>query len=162
MITEYLRTYWPQNFHNKQNYRDHGASRDNRWTPVGTPPPREPCIALNLTTLGHWLCKGAGSGHQLGKAASSAGGSNDIQDIAYPPYRDAAAGTAVEFTSHRVVSSLEFCAVRVVFQEVLEAFAEPCPSGQELRVVQSREINWIAWLHGLPRLSCAGWRVVAV
>ena len=63
------------------------------------------------------------------------------------------------------MSSLEFCAVRVVFREVLEvleAFAEPCPSGQELRVVQSREINWIAWLHGLPRLSCTGWRVVAV
>jgi hypothetical protein len=102
------------------------------------------------------------------KPAPPAGGSNDIQDIAYPLYRDAAAGTAVEFTGHRVVSSLEFCAVRVVFREVLEvlevleAFAEPCPSGQELRVVQSREINWIAWLHGLPRLSCAGWRVVAV
>jgi hypothetical protein len=102
------------------------------------------------------------------KPAPPAGGSNDIQDIAYPPYRDAAAGTAVEFTGHRVVSSLEFCAVRVVFREVLEvlevleAFAEPCPSGQELRVVQSREINWIAWLHGLPRLSCTGWRVVAV
>ena len=99
------------------------------------------------------------------KPAPPAGGSNDIQDIAHPPYRDAAAGTAVEFTGHRVVSSLEFCAVRVVFREVLEAlaaFAEPCPSGQELRVVQSREINWIAWLHGLPRLSCTGWRVVAV
>ena len=57
----------------------------------------------------------------------------------------------MEFTSHRVVSSLEFCAVRVVFQEVLEAFAEPCPSGQELRVVQSREVNWTAWLPGSAR-----------
>jgi hypothetical protein len=105
------------------------------------------------------------------KPAPSAGGSKDIQDIAYPSYRDAAAvlagpgpgaaGTAVEFTGHRVVSSLEFRAIRVVFWEILEAFAEPCPSGQELRVVQSREVDWVAWLHGLPRLSCTGWRVVA-
>src|SRR5580692_3041953 len=46
MITEYLRVYTPHNYREKQNYRDHGASRDNRRAPVGTPPPREPCIIL--------------------------------------------------------------------------------------------------------------------
>jgi hypothetical protein len=72
-----------------------------------------------------------------------------------------AAGAAVEFTGHRVVSSLKFRAVRVVFWEVFEALAGPCPRGQELRVVQSREIAWIAWLQGLPRLACTGWFVAA-
>ena len=38
MIAEYLRVYTPHNYRNKQNYRDHGANRDNRSTPVGTPP----------------------------------------------------------------------------------------------------------------------------
>ena len=37
MITEYLRTYETQNFRNKQNFHNHGATRDNRWTLVGTP-----------------------------------------------------------------------------------------------------------------------------
>jgi hypothetical protein len=30
MITELLRAYSPQNYHDNQNYRDHGSSEDNR------------------------------------------------------------------------------------------------------------------------------------
>jgi hypothetical protein len=37
MITEYLRTYETQNFRNEQSFHNHGATRDNRWTLVGTP-----------------------------------------------------------------------------------------------------------------------------
>jgi hypothetical protein len=73
-----------------------------------------------------------------------------------------AAGAAVEFPGHRVVGSLEFRAVRVMFWEVFEALAELCPGGQELRIVQSREFTWVtgllwvAGLHGLPRLVRGG------
>jgi hypothetical protein len=30
MITELLRAYWPQNYHDNQSYRDHGARSRSR------------------------------------------------------------------------------------------------------------------------------------
>src|SRR6266567_1890303 len=61
-----------------------------------------------------------------------------------------AAGTAIEFRGHRVVSPLEFRTVGVAFRQIFEFPPEPRPRSQELRVVESREIN--DGLHGLPQV----------
>ena len=51
MITVYLRAYRPQNFRNKQSFRDHAASRDNRWNSRHIAPKGTAHYALKLTAL---------------------------------------------------------------------------------------------------------------
>jgi hypothetical protein len=49
MITEYLRVYTTQNFRNKQDFYDHGATRDNRWNQPTRRPQGNRALSLKLT-----------------------------------------------------------------------------------------------------------------
>ena len=49
MITVYLRVYRPQNFRNKQNYRDHGASRETGGHQSAHRPQGNRALPLKLT-----------------------------------------------------------------------------------------------------------------